>query len=380
MSQVFDKKTNILSKESQATMLLRILTYLIIIAFFLIVGRIVIKGVPVLAKAGISFITERPTIIYGFTDEEGVYHKLTAQEFRDYEAANPDGLILYKKSANYSGGGIFSPLVGTIILILICIFVAMTIGIAAAVFLSEYSRRGPFIRMIRLAIINLAGVPSIVFGLFGLAFFCYFFPVITKNPPAERAAFSAEIPQFFYQAFAKGEQWYLSFQGWEPSMIAAGFTLACMVLPIVITACEESLRAVPQGFRDASLALGSTKWQSIRKAVLPYAMPGMLTASVLGILRVAGETAPIMYTGAFATGDLPWVGLKETGLWRVAEFFQRGCEAMPYHIYVVAAKIPQTELSEDMQNGAVLVFMVIVMLLATASVILRMKVRKGLKW
>ncbi|MEO0416990.1 MAG: ABC transporter permease subunit, partial [Verrucomicrobiota bacterium] len=173
---------------------------------------------------------------------------------------------------------------------------------------------------------------------------------------------------------------WLSFQGWEPSLLAAGCTLACMVLPIVITACEESLRAVPQGFRDASLALGSTHWQSVRKAVLPYALPGMLTASVLGILRVAGETAPIMYTGAFAQGDLPWIGLRESGVWRVGEFLQRGCEAMPYHIYIVSAKIPQSPLVRDMQDGAVLVFMLIVMLLATASVALRMRIRKKLKW
>ncbi len=380
MSDVFHNQKSLFNRENVAIAILRFFTYIVIVAFLLLLGFIIYKGSPVIVRAGASFLTERPTILYGFYDEELKYHQLTAEELRGYEAENPDALMLNRTSSNYSGGGIFSPLIGTLFLILICIFVAMTIGIAAAVFLSEYSRRGAMIRMIRLAIINLAGVPSIVFGLFGLAFFCFFFPVITKTTPEPRSAFFFELPTFLYSSFAAGEQWYLSFQGWGTSMAAAGFTLACMVLPIVITACEESLRAVPQGFRDAALALGSTKWQSISKAVLPYALPGMLTASVLGILRVAGETAPIMYTGAFATGDLPWAGLTENGLWRVFEFFQRGCEAMPYHIYVVAAKIPSTELADDMRWGASLVFMFIVMLLATVSVILRMKVRKKLKW
>ncbi|MDF1751206.1 MAG: ABC transporter permease subunit [Verrucomicrobiales bacterium] len=477
---IFERDKAWINTEAIATVCLRCGTYLVILVFALIMGRIVVRGAPVLMEEGLSFLSERPKILFGFYDSDEKYHRLTSQEFRDYQEANPDGVILAKQSANYSGGGIKSPLIGTVFLILICIVLAMSIGISAAIFLSEYSRRGPFIRIIRLAIINLAGVPSIVFGLFGFAFFCYFFPVITKQLPAERTAKAWELPTWMYPSniadegyridvaekrpesanqkivITKGEEgfefsvfssrgdivkrvkqseidatkptWvdiekdlativglrdaegakvfyrsprtpeeetlisklrpllklkrrlWLSFQGWEPSMIAAGCTLACMVLPIVITACEESLRAVPQGFRDASLALGATQWQAIRKAVLPYALPGMLTASVLGILRVAGETAPIMYTGAFATGDLPWVGLKEDGVWKIGEFLQRGVEAMPYHIYIVSAKIPQSDLVRPMQDGAVLVFMIIVMVLATASVILRMKIRKKLKW
>lgn len=378
MNSPFESKDKGINNEKLMTWGLRIATYLIVLVFTLIMGRIVMRGAPVLFEEGISFFTERPQILFGFYDEDGDYHRLTSQEYRDYKEANPEGLFLHELSANYSGGGIFSPLIGTIILILICIVFAMSIGITAAIFLSEYSSRGPFIRLIRLAIINLAGVPSVVFGLFGLAFFCYFFPVITKTEPAERSAWFTGMPEWL--SFGN-EQLFLSFQGWEPSIIAAGCTLACMVLPIVITACEESLRAVPQGFRDASLALGATHWQTISKSVLPYALPGMLTASVLGILRVAGETAPIMYTGAFATGDLPWVGLQEENwFWRITEFFQRGCEALPYHAYIVSAKIPQTEVVRPMQDGAVLVFMMIVMTLATASVILRMRIRKKLKW
>ena len=147
---------------------------------------------------------------------------------------------------------------------------ALVIGISSAIYLSEYSRNGRLIRLIRIAILNLAGVPSIVFGLFGFGLFVIFF-------------------------------------GWNVSLMAGWFTLGLMVLPAIITASEESLRAVPQGLREGSLALGATKWQTIRKNVLPYALPGILTSSILGIARVAGETAPIMFTAAYAMKDeMPW--------------------------------------------------------------------------
>ena len=381
MKPVFQREKKLITGDRLARVGLRFLTYIVIVAFLLIVGRIVVKGVPVLAKTGIGFLTKRPTMLVGFFDESGKYHRLTGEEFSEWKAAHPDELIFSKQTANYSGGGIFSPLVGTILLTLICMVVAISIGIAAALFLSESNKQDGFILTIRRGINSLAGVPSIVIGLFGYAFFCYFIPVITKNPPTERSFLSREIPDFFYKGFTPpGEQWYISFQGWGQSMIAAGLTLACMVLPTVIMSCEATIRSVPRGIRDAALALGSSPWQSIRKTVLPHVMPGMLAAAFLGMVRVAGETAPIMFTGAIAAGELPWVGLKETGFWRVTEFFQRGCEAMPYHIYTVAAKIPESTLSEDMQDGAVFVFMLVMMLLATISVILKMRFRKKMKW
>jgi len=149
-----------------------------------------------------------------------------------------------------------------------------------------------------------------------------------------------------------------------------------MILPVIITACEESLRAIPMGFREASMALGATKWQTIRKSVLPYAFPGMLTASILGITRVAGETAPIMFTAAAAHKDeLPWESA--TG---VGDFFTQSVQAMPYHIYTVAARIPQSEYTRPMQYGSVFVFMVLVMIFAALSVYLRIHFRKKLKW
>ena len=182
---------------------------------------------------------------------------------------NPND-ITDEETYSYAAGGIWPQIVGTVLLTLGSMAIALVLGIFSAVYLSEYSKQGPLIAAIRLAIVNLAGVPSIVFGLFGVALFVHFF-------------------------------------GWNISLLAGWFTLAFMVLPVIITASEESLRAVPQGFREGSLALGATKWQTIYLNVLPYALPGILTSSVLGIARVAGETAPILFTAAYATADkLPW--------------------------------------------------------------------------
>jgi phosphate transport system permease protein len=149
-----------------------------------------------------------------------------------------------------------------------------------------------------------------------------------------------------------------------------------MILPVVITASEESLRAVPQGFREASLAMGATRWHTIRKCVLPYALPGILTSSVLAVTRVAGETAPIMFTAAVAAkDDLPWQGLSNP-----FQIFANQVQALPYHIYTLAARLPNSEYTARAQYGSVLVFLLIVALLSASSVILRNRIRKKLKW
>jgi phosphate transport system permease protein len=181
-------------------------------------------------------------------------------------------------------------------------------------------------------------VPSIVYGLFGMGLFVLFF-------------------------------------GWGVSLIAGWFTLAFMVLPIIITASEQSLRSVPKGFREGALALGATKWQTIRTNVLPYAMSGILTSSVLSVARVAGETAPIMFTAAFAMRDkMPWQVDSVSG------FFTQGVMALPYHIYVVSSKIPQNEYTSRMQYGTALVFMLVVAGIAAASIYLRGKAREKYRW
>ena len=224
--------------------------------------------------------------------------------------------------------------------------IALVLGVASAIYLTEYATQGPVVRAIRLAILNLAGVPSIVFGLFGSGLFVIFL-------------------------------------GWNFSLLAGWFTLAFMVLPVIITASEEALKTVPKGFREGSLALGATKWQTIRKSVLPYALPGILTSSILGIARVAGETAPIMFTAAFASSDkLPWDVFRSGGSFfrGLHDFVFQGVMALPYHIYVVSSKIPQNEYTERVQYGTAFVFLLIVALIATASIVLRNKLRSRYKW
>jgi len=260
-------------------------------------------------------------------------------EYRGVYKQRVDAVGIDPKSFSYSGGGIFPAIIGTVLLVLGSMLIALTLGILSAVYLSEYAKPGTFLNSVRLSILNLAGVPSIVFGLFGLGMFVLFF-------------------------------------GWNVSLLAGCFTLAFMVLPVIITASEESLRAIPQGFREGSLALGATKWTSIRTNVLPYALPGILTSSVLGVARVAGETAPIMFTAAYAMRDnLPWEGLSNP-----LDFFFQGVMALPYHIYVVSSKIPQNEYTERMQYGTAFVFLVIVAGIALTSILLRIRMRKKYKW
>ena len=239
----------------------------------------------------------------------------------------------------YSGGGIGPAIVGTCLLVLGSIAIALSLGVLCAIYLSEYSRPGKTLQLIRLSILNLSGVPSIVFGLFGFGMFVLFLD-------------------------------------WGVSMIAGWFTLAIMALPVIIAASEESMRSIPKGFREGSLALGASKWTAIRTNVLPYALPGILTSSIMGIARVAGETAPIMFTAAFALRDrLPWEGLE-----KASDFLFQGVMALPYHIYVVSSKIPQNEYTQTMQYGAAFVFLFIVGFFALSSIVLRIRVRKKYKW
>jgi phosphate transport system permease protein len=284
----------------------------------------------------LAFLTEPPQTLYVF-DYQGKKLTLSDRQFRDWKAAHP-GVEVDATSIAYSAGGIWPCIVGTALLVIGSMVIALIVGISSAIYLSEYSRNGPLIRVIRIAILNLAGVPSIVFGLFGFGLFVIFF-------------------------------------GWNVSLLAGWFTLGLMILPAIVTASEESLRAVPRGLREGSLALGATKWQTIRTNVLPYALPGILTSSILGIARVAGETAPIMFTAAYAMRDeMPW----QVSRW--TDFFFQGVMALPYHIYVVSSKIPQNEYTERVQYGTALVFLAVVMLIALTSILLRERTRSRLSW
>jgi len=224
-------------------------------------------------------------------------------------------------------GGILPCIIGTLCLSLGAIAIAFPVGVASAIYLSEYAKPGKILRIIRLGINNLAGVPSVVFGLFGLAFFVVWLKL-------------------------------------GVSILAGSLTLAAMSLPVIIGSTEEALRAVPETYREASLGLGATKWQTIYKVVLPSALPGILTGSILGISRAAGETAPIMFTAAvFYTPYLPTSPFDEI-------------MALPYHIYVLATAGTDIEATRHLQYGTAIVLIVLVFGINLAAIIYRSKLRK----
>ena len=226
-------------------------------------------------------------------------------------------------------GGILPAIVGTLLLTLGTAIVAVPIGVGGAVYLSEYARDTRVTRSIRLAIVNLAGIPSIVYGLFGLGMFVLFFRFGT-------------------------------------SILAGSLTLAIMTLPVIISTAEEALRAVPQEFRIVSESLGGTRWQGIKNIVLPQALPGIITGVILGLLRAAGETAPILFTvAAFYLPRLPRSPLDQT-------------MALPYHLYVISTQVPGMPLS--VQYGTALVLLGLVLSLNVAASLIRRYFRSKRQW
>jgi len=226
-------------------------------------------------------------------------------------------------------GGIFPALLGTILLVIVALLASVPLGVAAAIYLSEYAPDNWFTRAINLAIINLAGVPSIVHALFGLGAFVIFFRFGT-------------------------------------SILAASLTLAIMTLPVVIVATRESLQAVPMAFREACWNMGATRWQTIRRIVLPNAVTGILTGVILEVSRTAGETAPIMFTGAvFFLPFLPQGVFDQT-------------MALSLHLFVVSTQVP--EMPEAVPYGVALVLICLVLLMNSVSIALRMYLRGKKKW
>ena len=323
--------------------LLRLSTYFVLCCAAFIFYDIGTKGGRVIFQRSapfinVPFLTEAPETLNVF-ELNGEKRTMGDRAFRKFKAAHEAELKGARvETYVYSAGGIFPNIVGTVLLVAGSILIALVLGVLSAIYLSEYATDGPFISFLRLSIVNLAGVPSIVFGLFGFGLFVI--------------------------AFDFGV-----------SLLAGWLTMAFMVLPIIITASEEALKAVPRGYREGSLALGATKLQAIMTNVLPYALPGILTSSVLAIARVAGETAPIMFTAAFVVRDeLPW----QVQQW--TDFFFQGVMALPYHIYVVASKIPQNEYTRDVQYGTAFVFLFTVAAIAMTAVVLRARLRKKYKW
>ena len=279
------------TQETLAYWLLRGLTYFIVLAIAWIIFDVILHGLPAISW---EFLTAVP-----------------------------------RRSG--AEGGILPAIVGTLCLVLGTIVAALPLGMATAVYLCEYAHQGRFTRTLRLAIVTLAGVPSIVFGLFGLGLFVLFL------------RFGASI-------------------------LAGSLTLACVILPTIIVSSEEALRAVPQSLREGSLALGATKWQTIYKNVLPYSIPGMLTGAILGVGRAAGETAPILLTvAAFYLPRLPRSVFDQV-------------MALPYHLYVLATQHPEADKVRPMQYGTALVLIALVLGVSLVAILLRGRFRRKYRW
>ncbi|MCS3924085.1 phosphate ABC transporter permease PstA [Methanosalsum natronophilum] len=227
-------------------------------------------------------------------------------------------------------GGIFPAIVGTVLLIVFSMLASLPMGVLAAIYLNEYSKPGRFKWAIEMAINNLAGTPSVVFGLFGLALFVRYF-------------------------------------GFGSSVIAASLTLGILVLPVIVRASQEALLSVPMEYRHASLALGVSRWETVRKIVLPTALPGIVTGSILSIGRVAGETAPILFTGAaYFIPQLP------------SSIFDRFM-ALPYHLYVLATDGVDIEGTRHIQYGTALVLLLVVLGVNTIAILIRRHYRRKLR-
>ncbi len=269
--------------------LLALITFLVVAPILLVVGSIVVQGIGALNW---EFLTAMPR----------------------------DGM---------KAGGIMPAIAGTLLLTLGTALVAIPVGVGGAIYLSEYARDRWLTRMIRLAIINLAGIPSIVYGLFGLGLFVLFLQLGT-------------------------------------SIIAGSLTLAIMTLPVIISAAEEALRAVPTEFRTVNASLGGTRWQGIQRIVLPQALPGIITGVILGLLRAAGETAPILFTvAAFFLPRLPQSPFDQT-------------MALPYHLYVISTQVPG--MPPQIQYGTALVLLVLVLSLNLTASIIRSYFRRRRQW
>lgn len=277
-------------KEFVGFAILRLATFLILSALFIILYFIIIRGTKVINW---QFLTQVP-------------------------------------SQGMTSGGIFPAILGTFYLTLCAICFSLPLGVTAAIYLTEYAKDGKLVRVIRIGINNLAGVPSIVFGLFGLAVF-------------------------------------VKYLGFGVSILSGGLTLGILILPVIIRASEEAILAVPTSLREASLALGATKWQTIYRVVLPNALPGILTGAILGIGRAAGETAPILFTAVtFYSAKLPTSIFSEV-------------QALPYHIYALMTEGTHPELQVPIAYGTALVLLFLVLGIDLVAIIIRKRARRR-KW
>jgi phosphate transport system permease protein len=265
------------------------ITLLTVLPIFLILGVIIVRG-----ASAISF-----DFIFGYPSE------------------------------GMKAGGIWPAIVGTIYLTLGSAFFSVPLGIGASIYLSEYAPDNRLTQIIRIAIITLAGIPSVVYGLFGLGLFVLYLKLGT-------------------------------------SILAGSLTLAIMNLPVIISTTEEALRSVPQSFRVVSISLGATRWQTIRRIILPQALPGVITGVILGLERAAGETAPILFTAAaFYLPRLPHSPFDQT-------------MALPYHLYVIATQVPG--MPQKIQYGTALVLLALVLGMNLVATVIRSRARARRQW
>ena len=254
------------------------------------------------------------------------------------------GFLINAPSHGMTAGGIFPAIFGTVALVILMTIAVVPVGVATALYLHEYANaQSALTRIVRIAISNLAGVPSIVFGLFGLGFFVQFV--------------GTNIDRFFL-----GGQKVFG----QPALIWASLTLAVLTLPVVIVATEEALRAIPRETREASLALGATKFQTVFKVVVPQAFPGILTGTILAVSRGAGEVAPILFTGA--AYFLPVLPKRLTD-----QFMELG-----YHVYVMSTQSPDVDATKPMLYATVVVLLVLTFMLNAVAIVVRANMRRSM--
>ncbi len=280
--------------ENIAKFIFLLMTFFIILPLFLIIAYLFYKAIPILS---FDFLFTNP--IQGMRE-----------------------------------GGIWAPLLGTIYLVVLSLLIAAPIGVLAAIYLNEYARENWFTRIINLAVVNLAGVPSIVHALFGLGAF-------------------------------------VLFAGLGHSILAASLTLAIMTLPVIIAATKEALGSVPMAFREACWNIGATRWQTIRKIVLPNSISGILTGIILQVSRTAGETAPIMFTGVVF-----FKAISERNIFAYGLFDQ--CMALSMHLFTISTQVPNVP--EALPYGTAIVLLGTVLLVNIFSIVLRLLLRSRKKW
>ncbi len=284
--------------------------------------------------------TVRPNDI-GLFDKTRVY----AARLWEFLAAPP-------RESN-TAGGILPALLGTVLMVLLMTLAVVPLGVVGALYLNEYARQGPLVRLVRLAVSNLAGVPSIVFGMFGLAFFIH-----VVGDGIDRVFFPGRAAA----TFGTG------------GLLWAALTLALLTVPVVIVSTEEALRATPRAQREGSLALGATRWQMLQSIVLPSALPGILTGMILAIARGAGEVAPLMLTGVMKLAPSPLIDGTPPFFHLERKFMHLG-----FHIYDVGFQSPNVEASKPMVYATALLLLVLVVVLNLSAILYRNRVRRRLQ-